>query len=114
MVAIDDPSKPLRSKVLAVPKYRAQYLANLKQLAADSLDWNKLGPLANSLAELIGDEIKQETRGIVSYEAFVATTSEAAGDVGAAEPVAGPGPVRMTLKDFVNARREYLLKYPAE
>ncbi|MEO8270324.1 MAG: CotH kinase family protein, partial [Aureliella sp.] len=45
LIGMDDPSKPLRSKVLAVPQYREKYLANLSTLAEKCLDWNELGPL---------------------------------------------------------------------
>ena len=110
LVALEDPTKPLRSKVLAVPKYREQYLSNLRELAEKSLEWKTLGPIVAAHVELIGDEIKVETRGLSSYEAFVASTSEESQANGLGEPQ-GRGPVRMSLKDFVEARQKFLLDF---
>ena len=42
LVGLDDPSKPLRSKLLAVPALRAKYLAHVKELAEQWLDWTGL------------------------------------------------------------------------
>ncbi|MEM0927333.1 MAG: spore coat protein CotH, partial [Planctomycetota bacterium] len=58
LVAITDRDKPLRSKVLAVPKYREQYLSNLRTLADRSLRWENIGPLIESHAALIEDSVK--------------------------------------------------------
>lgn len=106
LVALEDPTKPLRSKVLAVPKYREQYLANLKELAEKSLDWKVLGPVVAAHRELIYDEMKIETRGIVSFEAFDEVTAAKAED---SKPEAG-GRARMTLKDFAQQRQQFLLE----
>src|SRR6185503_5291693 len=40
----DEPTKPLLSRLLAVPKLRARYFGYVRQIAEQSLDWNKLGP----------------------------------------------------------------------
>ena len=45
LIGLDDEPKPLRSKLLAVPALRAQYLAYCKQIATKWLDWKTLGPL---------------------------------------------------------------------
>lgn len=110
LIGMDDPSKPLRSKVLAVPKYREQYLRNVRQLAEDSLDWNSLGPLVKSLAGLIDQAVKNETRKLGSYEAFVAATAEQTEKASDAEAGARGGHGAMNLKQFAEMRREYLLK----
>ncbi len=92
LVGLDDPSKPLRSKVLAVPKYREQYLRNIRELAEKSLDWNSLGPFVTRAASLIDEAVKTETRKLGSYEAFVAATSEAHAE--SKEPEREAGTVR--------------------
>jgi spore coat protein CotH len=53
MVAMDDPRKPLRSKLLAVPALRAKYLAHVKELAENWLDWEKLSPIVSQYRQLI-------------------------------------------------------------
>lgn len=103
LVALEDPTKPLRSKVLAVPKYREQYLANLRELAEKSLNWDVLGPVIAAQAKLVGDDVKAETRGLSSYEAFVFATS-------AASNKKSDGST-MSLKDFIEARQKFLLDY---
>ena len=44
LVGIDDATKPLRSKLLAVPALRERYLAYVRDIAQKWLDWNTLGP----------------------------------------------------------------------
>ncbi|MCM2374996.1 CotH kinase family protein [Aporhodopirellula aestuarii] len=108
LIGLNDASKPLRSKVLAVPKYREQYLSNLRQLADESLDWTKIGPFVQQQASLIDEAVKTETRKLGSYEAFVAATSETHASTENAEPRGGHG--AMNLKEFADGRRAYLLK----
>jgi hypothetical protein len=108
LAGLDDPSKPLRSKVLAVPRYREQYLRNVRQLAEKSLDWKQLGPVVAQAKSLIDDAVKNETRKLSSYEAFVATTSESESAAGT-EPSRG-GHGAMNLKAFADGRRAYLME----
>ncbi|MFO0797046.1 MAG: CotH kinase family protein [Gemmataceae bacterium] len=103
LVALDDPRKPLRSKVLAVPALKAKYLGCVKAIAADALDWGKLGPVVSARRALIADEVKQETRSLDGYAAFERATSDAPGAGGA-----GRG---MTLRGFADARRAFLLSH---
>jgi hypothetical protein len=44
LVGIDDTSKPLRSKLLAVPALRARYLSYVREIAERWLDWQTLEP----------------------------------------------------------------------
>ena len=90
---MNDMRKPLRSRMLAVPSLRARYLANVKTIADDSLDWSKLGPIVAAHRALIESEVKADTRKIYSSEEF---------DAGLA-----------SLKTFADKRRAYLLAYEA-
>lgn len=108
LIGMDDASKPLRSKVLAVPKYRQQYLRNIREIAEKSLDWNSLGPVVASTSALIDEAVKEGTRKLGSYEAFVSATSES--PVSDKVPQARGGHGSMKLKSFADERREYLLK----
>ena len=104
LVALDDPRKPLRSKVLAVPALKAKYLGCVKAIAADSLDWANLGPVVSRARALIADDVKQETRKLDSFEAFERATADG--------PVAGGGGRGMSLRAFADARRAFLLNHP--
>jgi spore coat protein CotH len=60
----------------------------------DPLDWKKLGPMARKYQDVIREEVQLDTRKLYSTEAF-----ETGLETGAE-----------SLKSFVDARREYLLK----
>ena len=72
LIGLDDPSKPLRSKLLAVPALRTRYLAYVRDIAETWLDWKKLGPMARTYQDLIREEVKLDTRKLYSTEAFEA------------------------------------------
>jgi hypothetical protein len=108
LVALEDSTKPLRSKLLKVPALREKYLRYVKQIAAEDLDYQKLEPLIKGYVTLINDEIAADTKKLTSYEAFktaVASEPEPATNSG------GRGN-RMSLRTFFNARQKYLLGHP--
>jgi spore coat protein CotH len=90
LVGLDDASKALRVKLLAVPALRARYIGYVRDIAERWLDWKTLGPIAEQHRALIAADVKADTRKLYSSEAF---------DTG----LDG-------LKTFVEARRAYLLK----
>jgi hypothetical protein len=123
LVGLDDASKPLRSKLLAVPAFRQRYLSFVRTIAEDWLDWQKLGPIVDEYAVLIGPYLEADTRKLSSYDAFTAAVSAepvAAPTSKSPEAPAGPGPgsgpfgpgPRMSLRQFADQRREFLLNHP--
>jgi hypothetical protein len=82
LAGLSDPSKPLRSKVLAVPELKQAYLAKVRQLAQEDLDWAKMGPTVKALRELVDAEIKADTRKLSSYEEFLSSTADMPGEGG--------------------------------
>jgi hypothetical protein len=94
LVAVNDPTKPLRSKLLAVPALRARYMGYVRDIAEKWLDWKTLEPLVRQYQALIAEDMKTDTRKIYSFEAFQAGV--------------GSGPE--SLKGFVDRRRAYLLQ----
>ena len=64
----------LRSRLLAIPKLRERYMQYVHQIADESLDWEKLGPVVNGYRDLIDPLVKKDTRKLVSYEAFATVT----------------------------------------
>ena len=72
LVGLEDPSKPLRSKLLAVPALRERYTRYVRQIAAKWLDWKTLGPLVQKYQALIDADVKRDTRKLNTYEEFQA------------------------------------------
>lgn len=97
LVAAQDASKPLISKLLAVPAFRARYLALVREIAERQLDWSVLGPKAERYHQLIAGAVAADTRKLESTEAFETSLVQ---DEGRA----------MGLKNFADQRRAYLLK----
>jgi hypothetical protein len=94
LVGLTDETKPLRSKLLAVPALKERYLGYVRDIAEKHLDWKTLGPRVAELQGLIAEEVTLDTRKLYSTEAFKTGTD---------------GPER-SLKTFVEKRRAYLLK----
>jgi len=94
LIGLDDGSKPLRSKLLAVPALRERYLGYVRDIATKWLDWNTLGPRVKKYQALIAADVKADTRRLYSFEAFET-------DVDGHE---------RSLKSFVERRRAFLLK----
>jgi hypothetical protein len=90
LVGLNDASKPLRSKLLAVPALRERYLSYVRDIAQRWLDWKVLGPRVAQYQALIADDVKKDTRKLYSVEAFQ-------------NDVKG-------LESFVERRRAFLLK----
>jgi spore coat protein CotH len=113
LIGLDDTRKPLRSKLLAVPGLRAKYLENIKTIAAESLDWKKLGPVVAGYRTLIEKEVEADTRKLDSFEAFKRLTAENPGPATQPPPGGGGfrGPQAMNLRAFAEQRQKYLLSY---
>jgi spore coat protein CotH len=106
LIGMDDDSKPLRSKILAVPALRAKYLENIRSLAQE-LEWKQFGPLVSAWRMQLEAEVKADTRKLGSFESFMASTSQDADT----EQESGRG--AMNLHRFAQQRSAYLLKQPA-
>ena len=103
-----DPDKPLLSKLLAVPALRTKYLGYVRSIATEWLDWKKVGPIAERYQALIADDVKSDTRKLDSFEGFQRGLTENSVDSNGR----GPRP-SIGIRDFVEQRRAYLLKYSA-
>jgi len=88
LVAINDPSKPLRSKLLAVPALRERYLGYVKDIADRHLDWAVMGPKVQQYQALIAEHVKADTRKLYPTEGFTSGVAD--------------------LQQFVTARRAFL------
>jgi hypothetical protein len=104
LTGLDDERKPLRSKLLAVPSLRARYLAKVRTIAGQDLDWVELGPVVAKYRELAGKEIAADTRKLSPNGGFESLTSDA--------PQAGTGDSghgAMPIRNFADQRRAHLL-----
>ena len=108
LIGLNDATKPLRSKLLAVTALRARYLSCVREIAEAWLDWNKLGPVVQQYQSLIAAEVKADTRKLDSTEAFFTSAT----NVAAATPQAFRGPPQISLKSFAEQRRAFLLNHP--
>jgi spore coat protein CotH len=105
LYGLDDPRKPLRSRVLAVPRLRDKYLQHVRTIAEESLDWKALGPVVAQYRALIEKEVEADTRKLESFEEFEKATADTAASEG------GSGGRRtLSLRSFADQRRAYLLK----
>jgi len=94
LVALNDSSKPLRSKLLAVPALRQRYLGYVRDIATKWLDWNAVQPMLKSAHDLIAAEVRLDTRKLYEtsgFEAGIAATGN-------------------PLKTFIEQRRAFLLR----
>ena len=106
LMGLDDPNRPLRSRLLKVPEYRKRYLELVRQIAEEDLAWENLGGVVSQVRTVIAPYVALDTRKMSSNEDFESTTR----DGGEGE---GPGmPFNMSLKEFAKKRREYLLAHP--
>ena len=97
LTGVDEERFPLRSKLLGNPKLRKRYLQYVKLIADEYLDWEYLGPKVAAARQLIQDEVKADTRKLMTYEAFQSATGEQKG----------------ALRQFCDERSKYLLSLPA-
>jgi Ca2+-binding EF-hand superfamily protein len=107
LIGLDDPRKPLRSRLLAVPSLRAKYLQYVRTIAEVSFDWNKLRPVVEQYRALIEKEVEIDTRKLYSLADF----KNALADKATAAP--GGRGVNYNLRSFAEQRRNYLLNHPA-
>ena len=90
LAGLNDDSKPLRARLLAVPALRERYLGYVRDIAEKQLDWSKVEPRVRELHTLIDPDIKIDTRKLYTYDAFQADVAR--------------------LQNFFEQRREFLLR----
>jgi spore coat protein CotH len=110
LVGLENQRTPLRSKLLAVPEYKARYLEIVGSIANEWLDWNRLGPIVTAQANLIESDLKDDTRKPSSFEAFKTAVSETEPPQ-AEKTEAGRGRPVMSLKTFAERRKAFLDQY---
>ncbi|MBS0207287.1 MAG: CotH kinase family protein [Planctomycetes bacterium] len=111
LLGLDDSRKPLRSKLLAVPALRQRYLSYVRKIADESLNWESLGPVVASYRELISKDVKEDTRKLSTYDAFLTATSPKKVSFSVSDAQGGgPGRAQISLRGFADYRREWLMR----
>jgi hypothetical protein len=104
LIGLDDPGKPLRSKLLANEKLRTRYLQHVRTIAEQWLDWKNLGPHVARSRELLADEVAKDTRKLFTNDDYLAATSPAP---------AGDDVSATSLRAFADKRAAFLLGHEA-
>ena len=86
-------ARPLIHRLLSNPEWRARYLAHVRTVADEWLDWDVLGPIVKEYQELIDAEVQQDDKKLYDYQDFATGTPA-------------------DLERFVTERREYLHNHP--
>ncbi len=120
LIGLNDTTKPLRSKLLAVPSLRKRYLSFVRTIAEDDLNWERLGKTVEQYATLISPFLEADTKKLTSFDAFKtavsgdATPTAAAPQEGGGGPGFGPmggrGP-RLSIRQFADQRSQFLLNH---
>ena len=106
-MGLNDNTKPLRSKLLAVPSLKAKYLAHERQIASDWLDWQKLEPRVKGYRDLIEKEVAADTRKLTTLASF----QQALGEKPAGDAPAGDRRPRLSLPEFAQQRYKFLMNH---
>ncbi len=88
-----NPARPLINRLLSNPEWRARYIAHVRTVVDEWLDWEVLGPIVNEYPVLIDTEVQQDDKKLYSYEDFTTGTPA-------------------DLERFVTERRKYLRNHP--
>jgi len=112
LVAIEDPNKPLRSRLLQVPALRAKYLSFVRTIAEQSLTWEKIGPMVAEARDLLSSELADDTRKLSKFEDFQAAMSDDLSEAAPTAGVANAQPTRaMSIRVFVEQRSAFLMNH---
>jgi len=102
---IDAKERPLIRRLLSNRNLRARYLAHVRTIVDEWLDWSVLGPVFEAYRAMIVEDVLADAHNPSTFAEFF--DSDIAEESGGGPFGAPPG-----LKKFVEARRDYLLKHP--
>ena len=96
----ENPLRPVISRLLGIPKWKARYIAHVRTVVDEWLAWEVLEPVIKEYHELIDAEVQQDNKKLYDYSSF---TESVDGNRGGRTP---------SFKRFVTQRRELLLNHP--
>ena len=100
MTHADNSMRPVISRLLGVPKWKARYIAHVRTVVNEWLDWNVLEPIIKEYHALIDADVENDDKKLYSYRDF---EMSADGESRERTP---------SFKQFVVRRREFLLNHP--
>jgi hypothetical protein len=106
-------SLPVIKRFLAIPHLRARYLAHIRTIIKEGLDWQILEPMIKDYMALIDKEVKADDKKLYGYDAFASNRGqgEEADDSGGGGWGFGPRS-SPSFKLFVTERRKFLQEHP--
>ncbi len=110
----DDMMRPVISRLLAIPHLRARYLAHIRTIVNEWLDWDVLQPIIAEYQLLVDAEVKADDKKLYAYEAFATShIKDQGGEEGRGDRRGGRGRrATPSFKRFIKERAEYLLNHP--
>jgi spore coat protein CotH len=96
--------RPVIQRLLSHANLRARYLAHVRTIAHEWLDWKVLGPVFEDYRALIAADVLADTRNLSTFAEFFES------DIGQARG-GGPFGASAGLKRFIEERRKYLDEY---
>lgn len=79
--ALSDMGGRALTRLFAVPAWRARYLAHVRTLALEGMEWSTLGPFLEQQVSLIDAEVRIDDKGLYGYERFAGGLEELRGVV---------------------------------
>ena len=109
----NDMMRPVISRLLAIPHLRARYLAHVRTIVNEWLDWDVLQPIIAEYQSLADAEVKADDKKLYAYEAFATShiKDQSGGGGGSGGGRGGRGRTTPSFKRFVEERAEYLLNH---
>ena len=108
----NDMMRPVISRLFAIPHLRARYLAHIRTIADEWLDWDVLQPIIAEYQSLVDTEVKADDKKLYAYEAFATSQTKDQGGGGGGGRGGRGGRSTPSFKRFVEERAEYLLNHP--
>ena len=106
----NDAMRPVINRLFAIPHLRARYIAHIRTIVNEWLDWEVLQPIITEYQSLVDTEVKADDKKLYAYEAFATSHIK---DQGGGEGRGGRGRrTTPSFKRFVEERAEYLLNHP--
>ena len=108
----NDMMRPVISRLFALPHLRARYLAHIRTIANEWLDWDVFQPIIAEYQSLVDAEVKADDKKLYAYEAFATSHIKDQGGGEGGRRGGRGGRSTPSFKRFVEERAEYLLNHP--
>lgn len=108
-----NPTRPVINRLLSNPQWRARYLAHVRTIVDEWLDWEVLEPIINEYQAFIDAEMQEDDKKLYAYQDFVISATGADSKNDSDSGFGGrSGRSAPDFKSFVTQRRDYLLNHP--